>query len=371
MMSAVSPKSTPGLRSTNARNGIAAKSSARTSLNVHLTARPIAVRTASTLTASDITPPHKLDNHPPTTTNPPATKPTHHQPQYAQHRHLPSVNHHATIRKNYPIQPAGSSLRLLSTLDSGGFSGPLALAQFELRDLARRGLRQLVQEGDGLRRLVAGDGGFHVVDDRFLAHHRTRLEHHEGLGPLAPLLVGHTDDRRFQHCLVGEDRLLDLDRGDVLPTGHHDVLGAVQQLHVAIGVHHAEVAGVEPAAPERGAGRLRIVEIALHHVVAAHHDLAHRHAVRRHVVDLLVYDPKPLSLDHPQTLARQERHPRVDAVTPRDRLWIRRGAGRGDQQRPLQRVGLFRADQRGEHGWRAVEMSDLLLRYELPHEVAA
>src|SRR5450755_4691867 len=96
MMSAVSPKSTPGLRSTNARNGIAAKSSARTSLNVHLTARPIGVRTASTITASDITPPHKLDNHPPTTTKPP-----HHKPQYAQHRHLPSVNHHATIRKNY------------------------------------------------------------------------------------------------------------------------------------------------------------------------------------------------------------------------------------------------------------------------------
>src|SRR6188472_1276209 len=56
-MSVVWLKSTPGLRSTSARNGTAARSSARMSLKVPLIARPIGVRTASTMTASGMDPP--------------------------------------------------------------------------------------------------------------------------------------------------------------------------------------------------------------------------------------------------------------------------------------------------------------------------
>src|SRR4051794_35418511 len=52
MMSPVSAKSTSGLRSTSAWSGTAARSSARTSLSEPFTARPIGVRTASTMTAS-------------------------------------------------------------------------------------------------------------------------------------------------------------------------------------------------------------------------------------------------------------------------------------------------------------------------------
>src|SRR3954469_21733122 len=52
MMSCVWAKSTSGLRSTSALSGMAARSSARTSLSEPLTARPIGVRTASTMTAS-------------------------------------------------------------------------------------------------------------------------------------------------------------------------------------------------------------------------------------------------------------------------------------------------------------------------------
>jgi hypothetical protein len=83
---------------------------------------------------------------------------------------------------------------------------------------------------------------------------------------------------------VGEERLLDLYGGDVLPAGDHNVLGSVQELHVAARVHDPEVAGVKPAAPERLGRRLLVLEIALHDVVAAHHDLAHRRAVGRHVI---------------------------------------------------------------------------------------
>src|SRR3954452_11797349 len=53
-MSWVWAKSTPGLRSTSAFSGTAARSSARTSLSDPLAARPIGVRMASTMTASGI-----------------------------------------------------------------------------------------------------------------------------------------------------------------------------------------------------------------------------------------------------------------------------------------------------------------------------
>jgi len=62
----------------------------------------------------------------------------------------------------------------------GVLPGPLALPELELRDLARRGRWQLVQEGDSFGRLVAGNRGLDVVDDLLLAG----LEHDEGLGPL-------------------------------------------------------------------------------------------------------------------------------------------------------------------------------------------
>src|SRR5919199_4798988 len=52
MTSFVSAKFTAGLRSTSARSGTAARSSARTSFSEPLPARPIGVRTASTMTAS-------------------------------------------------------------------------------------------------------------------------------------------------------------------------------------------------------------------------------------------------------------------------------------------------------------------------------
>jgi hypothetical protein len=55
------------------------------------------------------------------------------------------------------------------------------------------------------------------------------------------------DDGALEHGRVGDDRLLDLDRGDVL-AGDDDVLAAVAELDVAVRVPDGEVAGVEPAA---------------------------------------------------------------------------------------------------------------------------
>ena len=76
--------------------------------------------------------------------------------------------------------------------------------------------------------------------------------------------------------------ILHLDGGDVLATGDDDVLAAVADFHVAIGVPHGQIAGMEPAAIEslgRGAG---VLQVALHHQIAAHHDLAEGLAVLGH-----------------------------------------------------------------------------------------
>ena len=47
------------------------------------------------------------------------------------------------------------------------------------------------------------------------------------------------------------ERILDLDRGNVLAAGDDDVLRTVLELDIAVRVHDAEIAGVKPAAGER------------------------------------------------------------------------------------------------------------------------
>jgi hypothetical protein len=44
--------------------------------------------------------------------------------------------------------------------------------------------------------------------------------------------------------------ILDLDRRDVLAAGNDDVLRAVLELEIAVGMHDAEIAGMKPAATE-------------------------------------------------------------------------------------------------------------------------
>ena len=75
------------------------------------------------------------------------------------------------------------------------------------------------------------------------------------------------------------ERVLDLDRGNVLAARNDDVLGAVLELDVAVGMHDAEIAGMEPAAGEGLVGGLPVLQIALHDDVAAEHHLADRLAV--------------------------------------------------------------------------------------------
>ena len=140
----------------------------------------------------------------------------------------------------------------------------------------------------------------------------TGLQLDERLRALAPLLVRHRHDRDLRHRVVLGQRLLDLDARDVLPAGDDDVLRAVAQLDVAVGMPHGEVTGMEPAALEGVLGLLRLVVVAGEDAVAAHDHLADRLGVPRHVVHVLVDDADEVRAVVRVPLARQQLRLLVD-----------------------------------------------------------
>src|SRR5205814_9189177 len=91
--------------------------------------------------------------------------------------------------------------------------------------------------------------------------------------------------------------------------GDDDVCHAVADLDVAVGVHERDVSGVGPAAREGAGGRFGVIEVALHHVVAAHHGLAHGLAVAGHVVHLGVHDADRVGDEVVHPLAAEQPRP--------------------------------------------------------------
>src|SRR5687767_1090155 len=87
------------------------------------------------------------------------------------------------------------------------------------------------------------------------------LELHERARRLAPFFVRLRNNSSSSNSRMLVKRVLDLDRGDVLAAGDDDVLGAVLDLHVAVRVHHREVAGMEPAAGEGRLARRLVLEV--------------------------------------------------------------------------------------------------------------
>ena len=101
------------------------------------------------------------------------------------------------------------------------------------------------------------------------------LRHHVRHADLAHALVGHADDGDLRDRRVRQHDVLDLGRVAVEPAHDEHVLDAVGDAQVAALVHHADVAGVQPAVGvDRFGGGGWIIEVAFHHVVAAHHDFA-------------------------------------------------------------------------------------------------
>ena len=104
--------------------------------------------------------------------------------------------------------------------------------------------------------------------------------------------------------------ILHLDRRDVLAAGDDDVLRAVLDLHVAVGCLTARSPVWNQPPRERRVGRLRVLQIAVHHGVAAHHDLADRLAVARAPAQRLrIGDASPVERRIAHALPRHSRRP--------------------------------------------------------------
>ena len=149
---------------------------------------------------------------------------------------------------------------------------------------------------------------------------------------ISPFGVGHADDGDFLNGLVLEHHPFDLDRRDVLAAALDDVLDPVADLDVAVRVNDGRVAGMKPAAANGLGRRLGVVEIALHHDVAARDDLADRLAVGRNLAAVVA--------DH----AHFARGDELDALSSLDRRPL---VGR---QRGVCRQRLTDRDQGGRLG---------------------
>ncbi len=112
-----------------------------------------------------------------------------------------------------------------------------------------------------------------------LAEFAPLLELDEGARHLPPLLVRHGDHRHLVHIGMAIEHVLHLQAGDVLPAGDDDVLGSVLDLHITVRVPHCKITAAKPPLRHRlGAGG-GVLEIALHHHIAAQHDFAHGLAI--------------------------------------------------------------------------------------------
>ena len=90
-----------------------------------------------------------------------------------------------------------------------------------------------------------------------------------------------------------------------LAAGDDDVLRAVPELDVTVGIFDAEIAGMKPAARESLVGRGLVLEIPFHDDIAAKHHFAHRLAVGGHALHRFgINDVEPLQRVIAHALAR-------------------------------------------------------------------
>ena len=76
------------------------------------------------------------------------------------------------------------------------------------------------------------------------------------------MVVGDSDDRRLDDVGVRVERLLDLAGVDVVATTDDQVLRAVDDGEVPVGIHLTDVTGLEPAVDDGLGGRVRTVPVA-------------------------------------------------------------------------------------------------------------
>ncbi len=180
---------------------------------------------------------------------------------------------------------------------------------------------------------------------------------------------------------MADDRLFDLNSGNILPTRDDDIFGPVTKLDIAIRMPDGEITRVEIAAVECFIGCFRIVEIASHDIVAVHDDFTDSPAVPGHVAHPFIDHANRVGDQHRHTLAGEfagtisdllirpsglplaDRigtvdlrkaiymdHPGAKLFHLSDNRRARRRPRRGDHKLTTQSLGLRRVGHSAEHG---------------------
>src|SRR5512145_150640 len=196
------------------------------------------------------------------------------------------------------------------------------LPQRKLRELAGRGVRQLVHEDHVIGHPPLGDLALVEPQELLLGHLLARLLDRDDDRTLVPFRVTHADHRGFGDRRVRDRDVLEVDRADPLAARLDHVLRAVGDLHVAVGVDRGDVAGGEPAVLQRIAALA--LEVAARDPRPAHHQVAEALAVPGQFLAFLVHD---LHLDAEQAPALLRLHRELAAAVERRLARFQRAHG--------------------------------------------
>src|SRR5688572_29508425 len=162
------------------------------------------------------------------------------------------------------------------------------LPQRELRELAGRGMRQLVYEHHVVGHPPACDLALVEAQQLVPGNILPRLLDRDHDRALVPLRMAHADHRRLGDRRVRDGNVLEIDRADPFAARLDHVLRAVGDLDIAFRVDGADIAGREPALLERIAALA--LEVALDYPGAAHLQVAERASVPRQLASIFVDD---------------------------------------------------------------------------------
>src|SRR5262245_11464346 len=136
-------------------------------------------------------------------------------------------------------------------------------------------LRDLLEEDDRLRHLELGKSARAEFFNRMLVGSGRLSQHDRHRDVLAELGMRHGETHALRHARMIHQHLVDLPRRHLLATAIDDLLQPSGDAEIAVMLDHALVAGAEESFTGEGlcVGRF-IVDIAIHDVLAADHDLA-------------------------------------------------------------------------------------------------
>ena len=103
----------------------------------------------------------------------------------------------------------------------------------------------------------------------------------ERMRPLTPTSVRQGDHRHLLHAWMGRDQAFERQGRYPLTAGLDDVLDAILQLQVTVGIDRTDVLGVQIAASPEFFGGFRVSDVARRRPRRTHDDLANRFAIVR------------------------------------------------------------------------------------------